>query len=292
MSLEILFHYPKGRSEVNVILIPGIGTPRGQEWSLPARWSEGGLFNTLEHGVAFFAYDYAMRFDSHLTWDLILLEGQRLLQALDHMFPSSPGPILFICHGLGGIVLKQAICFASTCGHSYQNVRDCLSGIIFLGTPHYLDGASPGEFGERLVTLLKLAGLSLSPNARTLETLKATSEVIANLSKRFEQVCIRVNVLSVYERIQSKVREPGSLLKHSTKKVVVDRDLCSLGIVLERVVGLLVNHLELVSLSDPDGQLNEPVRPCEHDQSLQLFYYFGHTVDPPQQCTTMAVNGP
>jgi hypothetical protein len=70
------------------------------------------------------------------------------------------------------------------------------------------------------VTLLKLAGLSLSPNARTLETLKATSEVIANLSKRFEQVCIRVNVLSVYERIQSKVREPGSLLKHSTKKVV------------------------------------------------------------------------
>lgn len=72
----------------SVILIPGIGTPRGQEWSLPARWSEGGLFNTLEHGVAFFAYDYAMRFDSHLTWDLILLEGQRLLQALDHMFPS------------------------------------------------------------------------------------------------------------------------------------------------------------------------------------------------------------
>jgi hypothetical protein len=49
-------------------------------------------------------------------------------------------PIIFICHGFGGLLLKRALVYSSSReGKALEHLRSiytCTYGILFLGTPH------------------------------------------------------------------------------------------------------------------------------------------------------------
>jgi hypothetical protein len=63
-------------------------------------------------------------------------------------------PIIFVCHSLGGLVVKNALVGArKSDNEDIQEVFRATTGIIFLGTPH--DG-SPDDFADRICSIVGL----------------------------------------------------------------------------------------------------------------------------------------
>ncbi|TVY19676.1 Protein SERAC1 [Lachnellula arida] len=45
-------------------------------------------------------------------------------------------PVIFICHGMGGIVLKTALVIANHPKEGYKDILESIAGIMFIDTPH------------------------------------------------------------------------------------------------------------------------------------------------------------
>lgn len=70
----------------------------------------------------------------------------KALELLNHLSdkrsPAAPGglskPIVFICHSLGGIVVKKALILAHECDSNlgYKDILENTKAIAFLGVPH------------------------------------------------------------------------------------------------------------------------------------------------------------
>jgi triacylglycerol esterase/lipase EstA (alpha/beta hydrolase family) len=66
---------------------------------------------------------------------------ERLLAKRRHVTdPENDGttkrPLLFICHSLGGVVVKRALVLAHERSRRYGSISQDTTGIMFLGTPH------------------------------------------------------------------------------------------------------------------------------------------------------------
>ncbi|KAK5050944.1 hypothetical protein LTR84_003503 [Exophiala bonariae] len=62
------------------------------------------------------------------------------LSANRHMARCDQRPIIFICHGMGGLIVKKALMLSrdekSPTTHHQQGIFTCTAGILFFGTPH------------------------------------------------------------------------------------------------------------------------------------------------------------
>lgn len=63
-------------------------------------------------------------------------------------------PIIFVCHSLGGIVVKQAMILAHR-NDNHKAVLSCTKGIIFMGTPH--GGSQYADYGKVLADVANIA---------------------------------------------------------------------------------------------------------------------------------------
>ena len=122
-------------------------------------------------------------------------------------------PILFICHSLGGAILKQAFCIANSQIHRYEYFVNRLAGIVFFSTPHL--GADKAETLEKALLILKAttkASLKLAPRR-----MEEEASILFDLSVRFQATLLRAPILSTYELSPTKIHE--GLMK--SKKVTV-----------------------------------------------------------------------
>ncbi|KAI1154522.1 hypothetical protein F4825DRAFT_170513 [Nemania diffusa] len=123
-----------------------------------------------------------------------------LLSDLARLRPGVTRPIIFICHSLGGLVVKQALITAdsyNTHGRlpaGFGNIYKSTAGVIFMGTPHR--GSSKESYGEIAVNIAKLS--LRQPNSQLLRTLKPDSHILeqqrddfTTISKDMAIVCIR-----------------------------------------------------------------------------------------------------
>lgn len=77
----------------------------------------------------------------------------RAKQVLTWLEPLANKPIVFICHSLGGLLVKQMIRTASTSGFdNWRPLANQTKGVVFLGTPH--TGADLAGTLNRLGTIL------------------------------------------------------------------------------------------------------------------------------------------
>ena len=123
-------------------------------------------------------------------------------------------PIIFICHCLGGILVKQAwhpayynrkisnLIFnqaldqAKQDGNFHPNqhmIYRCTYGIIFLGTPHR--GSNATAWAE---ILEKMASFALhETNSMIIEELKANSPTLLNISRVFARILAARDIYSL-----------------------------------------------------------------------------------------------
>ncbi|KAH6881069.1 hypothetical protein B0T10DRAFT_551364 [Thelonectria olida] len=177
---------PRSVAEVDVVAVHGLNFKNNpnharQTWMMGDKlWLKDFFPGSLPQAtrVMLFAYNSspsldatAIRLDDHaknlLQW--LHLERQDALQR----------PLVFICHSLGGLVVKEALVEA-TLDVSYKSIVEATRLLVFFATPHQGGNyASVGDVAAKIVS----AGL-LKPSNDLLDALKQHSN---EATRRFEQ---------------------------------------------------------------------------------------------------------
>ncbi|KAJ8127228.1 hypothetical protein O1611_g6408 [Lasiodiplodia mahajangana] len=115
-------------------------------------------------------------------------------------------PIIFICHSLGGLVVKQALITSDSYkAHgrhpSLGEIYNDTVGVIFMGTPHR--GSSKETYGE---IAAKVAKLSLRrPNDQLLQTLRPDSHLLEKQRDDFTTISNNMAIVCIREELPTAV---------------------------------------------------------------------------------------
>ncbi|PYI30284.1 tetratricopeptide repeat domain-containing protein [Aspergillus indologenus CBS 114.80] len=226
---------------IDIVLVPGIGTASPENWPFAnQKW-----LATLPEsaiGARILAYEYTSPFaGSKSSWESMLMLAYDFLQHLnDSRSRLSSGlisnrPVMIVCHSLGGIIVKQALCVANKQFFRFESIVNATAGVIFLSTPHrYDDGATSWN---------RFRDIFESTTGKTLKTSAAHIEqegsILLDLADRFEGISFRTPILSVYELRESKNSSTPLLPKYQQ---LVTREACSTHAPVETVIGLNLNH--------------------------------------------------
>lgn len=128
-------------------------------------------------------------------------------------------PIIFICHSLGGLIVKRALSYSynvtSPNLEQQRSIYVSTFGIIFLGTPHLgTDVAKWGTFFESIASIAPSRMLDNQP--QLVEALKSQSETLQNINRYFESIMFRFHMLFCHEGKPTNVK--------ATRRFVVDED--------------------------------------------------------------------
>lgn len=109
--------------------------------------------------------------------------------------------MVIVCHSLGGIVVKQALCIANRQFHRYGPIVNALAGVIFLSTPH--------RYGDRTACLEHYRDILEATTGRGSKVTNAYIEregtILLDLADRFEGISLRTPMLSAYELKESRI---------------------------------------------------------------------------------------
>ncbi|KAI1468752.1 uncharacterized protein F4812DRAFT_470599 [Daldinia caldariorum] len=131
-------------------------------------------------------------------------------------------PLLFLCHSLGGIVLKKVpynfvqVTFLTCCSicmmlimlslyalvranerNFYKEILSCVQGVAFLGTPH--QGSEAANWAQILANMLDVMSFNSNMNTALLENLQEQSDVLFKISESFVDRCDKLQIVSFYE---------------------------------------------------------------------------------------------
>ena len=108
-------------------------------------------------------------------------------------------PIIFICHSLGGILVKKAIILAHERSDEpeYKDVLDNTKGIAFLGTPHR--GSDSAWWGAVVANIVKGLSIGTSTNSRFVSDLKKDSSSLGSISSQFVHRTKGIRIYTFYE---------------------------------------------------------------------------------------------
>lgn len=170
--------------------------------------------------VMSFGYDSVLQFSKSVAH--IGTFADQLLESLmsRRTGGSSKRPIIFVCHSLGGIVVKkvESRLLINFLHHSttdtnpapdiqaiirahekdrYNDLLHSTRGIVFFGTPHR--GSSLASWGTLLSNVASLATLGTSTNWRLPKDLETQSAVLRDISKSFVDRAKNLQLISFYE---------------------------------------------------------------------------------------------
>ncbi|KAJ5933624.1 Cytochrome P450 [Penicillium verhagenii] len=155
-------------------------------------------------------------------------------------------PIIFVCHSLGGIIVKRALTLSEGCT-SPKNARlhsiyTCTFGIIFFGTPHNGSGKA-----RQVKSVIKFASFVVPRKIARFETnlvtgLEDDSETLQNITQDFSKMMARYSIFFFWEQLQTD-------LKYSMD-YIVDRDSAALVLDGTGRCGIAANHGNMCKFED------------------------------------------
>ncbi|KAI0886308.1 TPR-like protein [Annulohypoxylon maeteangense] len=225
-GLHILFDSGKdspdrGVVEIDIVAVHGLNFRNNPDhardtWKAnDTLWLKDFLPNELAKParVMLFSYNSSPAIDAAAT--KLADHAKSLLQWLHIERKDSPQrPLVFICHSLGGLVVKEALVEAAL-DVTYKSIAEETRLLVFFATPHR--GGNGVGIGEIVAKIVR-AGLR-KPKNDLLDALKKNSD---SATKRFEQsrhVYERCLVVNFFEG-----RSYGKL------GIIVDRDSATLGL--------------------------------------------------------------
>jgi hypothetical protein len=124
------------------------------------------------------------------------------LRARRREFPEDKKrPIIFICHSLGGIVLKKALIIAHERSERYSSISKDTFGVMFMGTPHRgSDMAFWTSIFSSLADILTLGSI----RTELLQDLQPKSACLGNICSQFVERAQSLRIFTVYERLKIK----------------------------------------------------------------------------------------
>ncbi|MCJ1307661.1 hypothetical protein MMC25_001308 [Agyrium rufum] len=191
MSLKVV-HDSKAAHQVDFVAVHGLNftgaaDPGTSTWERDGKiWMRDFLPYALERSCRVMIYEYnsspaigssTIKLDDHAKKLLLLLSLKRKIVPLRKA--AKTHPLVFICHSLGGILVKEALVEA-TLDESYQDILRATQLLVFFGTPH--QGGNLATVGDYVAKLYRT--LSRNPQNDLVEALKVDSDAS---TRRFEQ---------------------------------------------------------------------------------------------------------
>lgn len=163
---------------------------------------------------------------------------------------TSTKPIIFLCHSLGGIIVKRALSYAQT--RTAQKVSNdrliftCTYAVLFFGTPHH--GTSWANYLTRIKQLGAPAGMKKSD---LLGALRLESETLQNITDYFVALLPHLRVYFFWEQEPTTVvLARGAVVRDF---VVPKESAAPLHDNTERA-GIAADHRGMVKFETPQAQ--------------------------------------
>ena len=198
--------------------------------------------------VLTFGYNASSKsFYGHSSADRVQQHAQTLvadLQADRALENCLQRPIIFICHGLGGILVKKALAYSSTrTSHHIEHLYSIFVStyaILFFGTPH--QGTNKESWlaiahaeSPRSLTTPRFDTQLLMATQKDSETLQSITEQFAPLMKQF-------HIFFFWEELESgEGSRKGYIVEESSAAPLVDDTERS---------GIHANHSDMIRFSD------------------------------------------
>ncbi|KAI0896096.1 hypothetical protein F4806DRAFT_51141 [Annulohypoxylon nitens] len=213
-------------------------------------WSKGGVFwprdflrdDFKKARIVSWGYDanIANAF-SYASQESLFGHANTLLNDLARLRRGITRPIIFVCHSLGGLVIKEALITSD----SYHNhgrhpsraeIYAKTIGIIFMGTPH--QGSPKESYGD---IVANIAHLSLrQPNKQLLQILRPDSHVLEKQRNDFATISDEMSIVCLREELPTGagIIVPGDSAWYISFKSNLD--------------SLHANHMDMVRFSSRD----------------------------------------
>ncbi|KAL4778595.1 hypothetical protein BJX76DRAFT_342832 [Aspergillus varians] len=152
--------------------------------------------------------------------------------------------IIWICHSLGGLVVKQALLNAHE-DRKYTSIRTDTCGLVFFGTPHR--GAKGVELGRIAANVAKFISKGHAKND-LLHSLEENSLFTRQMSSRFRQQLEDYQIVSFVEGKEVLIAGSGPA---SISHLVVDEESAILGLPGQRETRLKLDadHSQMCKVS-------------------------------------------
>ncbi|KAA6409764.1 MAG: kinesin light chain 1 [Lasallia pustulata] len=156
-------------------------------------------------------------------------------------------PIVFVCHSLGGIVVKKALILAHerSSDPDYKDVLDNTKAVAFLGVPH--KGSDSAWWAAFAANALKGASIGTSTNTALVADLKKDSTTLTNISKQFVD---RARDLIIYTFYETEVL---------FGVVVVDERSALIGLPNEKLFPVNANHRMICKIPSSESHEHDTV---------------------------------
>ncbi|KAH7411335.1 ribonuclease p/mrp subunit [Cadophora sp. MPI-SDFR-AT-0126] len=163
---------------------------------------------------------------------------------------ASQRPIIFVCHSLGGIVVKKALVYSASRASAQvahlQSVYTCTYAILFLGTPHH--GSSKARILHTMTNLasLVLPSAAVSLSTTLLRTLESESEALQEATAAFVPLMSRFCVFFFWEQHKTDLKYKRDYIvdEPSAAPMIDNTERC----------GIAADHREMCRFGSTDDQ--------------------------------------
>ena len=236
----------------SIVAVHGLDEDEIEAWTDPASnilWLRDLLPKTIgvarilafgyrAHSSAFFGNGSADRLQQHAHTLVADLQADRALE------DCLKRPLIFICHGLGGILVKKALVYSSSrtskmVEHLYS-IFSSTYAILFFGTPH--QGMDQGDQTATISRQAKPILKSEFQESQLLSAMGRDSETLQSITEQFAPLMKQFHIFFFWEEIPSDMKgRSGYTIAESSAAPIVDNT--------ERA-GIPANHVKMVKFSD------------------------------------------
>ncbi|KAK2873829.1 hypothetical protein FQN49_002033 [Arthroderma sp. PD_2] len=205
--------YQTANPAVDIVFVHGLNGTSYYTWATkkPEVFWPSDLLPQALHGlqVRILTYGYdanVTAFAGGTSKDKLHNHAEHLVSklfALRNSTNSSERPIIFICHSLGGLVVKKALCCYTRISHQHtlhlRSIYISTYGILFLGTPH--NGSNIARVASTLQSIINtvIPKKLLSTSPQLIQVLQSDNEHLQVINREFVQIMDRFHIYFFHE---------------------------------------------------------------------------------------------
>ncbi|KAI0537057.1 hypothetical protein GGR58DRAFT_473302 [Xylaria digitata] len=271
-TLRILVgKHPEGVGIVDIVAVDGLTGHNGSTWTtrredgVPVNWLQDLLPNRVQNArIMSISHDLGTQ-SSKYTSDIFIFADQLLEQLVGARTTSQEiaRPIIFICHGLGGIIFKQALNKAHENNRYASVILPCIVGVAFFGTPHR--STDIAQWSRMLNRMLEASDLPTTVTSQLAKNFELDFGTLEHISKSFVDYGKKLKMFSFYET------EKIDLMDNK----VLETESATLDWPSETRIAANGNHLSMVWFTEDHEPRFEPVWMCINEMASNAIYLGG-----------------
>ncbi|KAJ5648210.1 hypothetical protein N7490_004582 [Penicillium lividum] len=252
-------YLPRGDPTVDIVLVHGLNGHPHDSWTSKTTncfWPVDLLPEVLASQrprILTYGYNsHVTAFTDGASRDSIVSHAETLasnLAANRSLRDCSDRPIIFICHSLGGLVVKRALIYCRSLSNErtehLRSIYVSTFGILFLGTPH--NGSDIAKWGLLLHNICNavLPKKFMESSPQLIQALRTNNETLQNINSLFADIMSRFHIYFFHETRSTDLR--------GTREIIVDETSAAPYIEGVERMGIEADHSHMCKFDDENA---------------------------------------